>query len=106
MSCNAIATVKSLSTVPPTCASDYTFDYCSNATLIVPAESIEAYKAATGWKVFTTVEALQTTGIDTVEADVDAPAEYYNLQGVRVENPTNGVFIKRQGSKVAKIYVK
>ncbi|MDE7407139.1 MAG: chitobiase/beta-hexosaminidase C-terminal domain-containing protein, partial [Muribaculaceae bacterium] len=50
-----------------------------------------------------------TTGIDSVEADIvdeNAPVEYYNIQGVRVANPQNGIFIKRQGSKVTKVYVK
>lgn len=43
-------------------------------------------------------------GIDEVEADTNAPAEYFNLQGIRVANPTKGnIYIKRQGSKVTKI---
>lgn len=46
------------------------------------------------------------TGIDNIVIDENAPVEYYNLQGVRVANPTNGVFIKRQGSKVSKLFVK
>lgn len=36
----------------------------------------------------------------------DAPVEYYNLQGVRVEHPSNGIFIRRCGNKVDKIAVK
>lgn len=35
--------------------------------------------------------------------DNAAPVEYYNLQGVRVDNPANGIFIRRQGSKTQKI---
>lgn len=35
--------------------------------------------------------------------DNTAPVEYYNLQGVRVDNPANGIFIRRQGSKAQKI---
>lgn len=35
--------------------------------------------------------------------DNAAPVEYYNLQGVRVDNPANGIFIRRQGSKAQKI---
>jgi len=52
------------------------------------------------------VESGSTTGIEGVEADENAPAEYYNLQGVRVANPENGIFIRRQGAKVEKVYVK
>ncbi|WP_304421535.1 hypothetical protein [Paramuribaculum intestinale] len=38
----------------------------------------------------------------TIE-DENAPVEYFNLQGVRVENPTNGLYIRRQGNKVTKV---
>lgn len=40
--------------------------------------------------------------IDEVEA-TDAPAEYYNLQGIRVDNPTSGLYIRRQGNTVTKV---
>lgn len=33
----------------------------------------------------------------------NAAAEYFNLQGVRVANPQNGMFIVRQGAKVTKV---
>ncbi|MDE7444030.1 MAG: chitobiase/beta-hexosaminidase C-terminal domain-containing protein [Muribaculaceae bacterium] len=49
------------------------------------------------------------SGVDSIEAgvvDENAPVEYYNLQGVRVENPSNGIFIKRQGAKATKVLVK
>lgn len=37
----------------------------------------------------------------------DAPAEYYNLQGMRVVNPTPGnLYIKRQGTDVAKVVMR
>ena len=39
-------------------------------------------------------------------ADNDAPAVYYNLQGVRVDNPANGVYIVRKGNKTSKVLVK
>lgn len=41
----------------------------------------------------------------TVE-DNNAPVEYYNLQGVRVANPENGLYIKRQGKTAKKVLVK
>lgn len=45
-----------------------------------------------------------TTAITEVETDnTDAPVEYFNLQGVRVDNPSNGLFIRRQGTKVTKV---
>ncbi|MGN0218945.1 MAG: chitobiase/beta-hexosaminidase C-terminal domain-containing protein [Muribaculaceae bacterium] len=46
------------------------------------------------------------TGVEDVTVDENAPVEYYNLQGVRVENPENGIYIRRQGSKVSKVLVR
>lgn len=43
------------------------------------------------------------SGVVDVAADSNAPVEYFNLQGVRVANPENGVFLRRQGSKVSKV---
>ena len=42
------------------------------------------------------------TGIVSIESE-NAPVEYYNLQGVKVENPENGIFIKKQGRKTTKV---
>ncbi|MDE6198419.1 MAG: hypothetical protein K2G06_01065 [Muribaculaceae bacterium] len=39
-------------------------------------------------------------------ADDEAPAVYFNLQGMRVDNPANGIYIKRQGSKATKVMVR
>ena len=44
--------------------------------------------------------------INDVTADVideNAPVEYFNLQGVRVNNPEGGLSIMRQGNKVTKV---
>lgn len=48
-----------------------------------------------------------SSAIDAVEAaEADAPAEFYNLQGVRVTAPANGIFIRRQGTKVEKVVIR
>lgn len=43
------------------------------------------------------------TGVEDIAVDANAPVEYYNLQGVKVENPSNGIFIKKQGTKATKV---
>ncbi|MDE7443202.1 MAG: hypothetical protein K2M65_03470 [Muribaculaceae bacterium] len=44
-----------------------------------------------------------TTGIDSINADDDTEAEYYNLQGVRVANPVAGqIYIVRRGNTATK----
>lgn len=51
---------------------------------------------------------LQQSGVAAVEADVDAnaPVVYYNLQGQRVANPENGLYIRVQGNKVEKVAIR
>ena len=48
-----------------------------------------------------------TEGIADIELGEEAPAEYYNLQGVRMEGElTPGLYIRRQGNKATKVIVK
>ncbi len=49
----------------------------------------------------------QTSGIAGIGADgSEAAVEYFNLQGIRVENPSAGIYLRRQGSSVTKVIVK
>ena len=47
-------------------------------------------------------------GVEGIEMDevIDGEAEYFNLQGVKVANPENGLYIKKQGNKASKVLVK
>jgi len=46
----------------------------------------------------------ESDGIEEVNVDnTNAPVEYFNLQGVRVANPENGIFVRRQGTEVSKV---
>lgn len=36
----------------------------------------------------------------------EAAVEYFNLQGIRVANPSNGVYIRRQGNTATKVVIK
>lgn len=54
-----------------------------------------------------TITPKAASGISLTNADDEnAPVEYFNLQGVRIENPANGVFIRRQGNKVTKVIIR
>ncbi len=47
-----------------------------------------------------------SVGIDDVENSITEsvePVEYYNVQGVKVEKPSNGIYIKKQGNKTSKV---
>lgn len=43
-----------------------------------------------------------TSLIETIGSD-NAPVEYYNIQGIRIDRPTNGIYIRQQGSKTTKV---
>lgn len=47
-----------------------------------------------------------TNAVSKVEADENAPVEYYNLQGVKVAEPANGIFIRKQGAKTTKVAIR
>ncbi len=49
-----------------------------------------------------TVNVNGTTAIVEIGAEAEA-TEYYNLQGVRVANPENGLYIRKQGNTVTKV---
>ena len=79
-------------------------------TLNVNASAAESWKIPAGTYDITadfanmTVKATtSTSGVDEVEAaDSDILPIYYNLQGVRVDNPAPGLYIVVRGSKVTK----
>lgn len=60
--------------------------------------------AAEGWNGLSVD--MTNTGVDGIAIDMDAEAEYYNMQGVRVLNPEQGLYIVRRGGKVSKVIVK
>ena len=43
--------------------------------------------------------------VNSIDSCPNSPVEYFNLQGVRVANPENGLYIRRQGSKVEKVFL-
>ena len=49
---------------------------------------------------------VEVSGIENVEAADNAPVEYYNLQGIRVAEPVNGLYIRRQGNTATKVYIR
>jgi len=49
-----------------------------------------------------------TTGVNEIAAESEAPAEIYNLQGIRVaaDDLTPGVYVVRQGDKTRKVVIR
>lgn len=48
---------------------------------------------------------ITENGIVNIGSD-SAEVEYFNLQGVKIDNPTSGIYIRRQGIDVRKVVVK
>ena len=99
--------VTSLATYPPSVENENAFSNVTyaNAYLYVPEEATDNYKTADVWSKFS--KQSITTGIEAIETDaIDADAEYYNLQGVKIVNPTSGIYIRRQGTKNDKVIIK
>ncbi len=47
-----------------------------------------------------------TSGIDGIEAEVDNTVQYFNLQGMPVVEPAEGIYIRRTGNKAVKVVVR
>lgn len=60
----------------------------------------------TGEVSFAAVSGDTQTSVGEIVSDENAPVEYFNMQGVRVANPENGIYVRRQGNKVSKVIVK
>ena len=50
-----------------------------------------------------TMTLTKGSGIESIDVDNNVAPVYYNLQGVRVNNPENGLFIKVAGKNVSKV---
>lgn len=46
-----------------------------------------------------------TSAVGSVDVDAEGEAVYFDLQGRRVNNPQNGIFIKLQGTKAQKVVI-
>ena len=103
----------------PTAPEAFSWNFYDNAPV-----SLEAYagkKMQFAYKYVSTAEVAGTwevkkiavtgerTGVDVVENFVDdnnAPVVYYNMQGMKVANPTEGMYIRVQGSKSTKVMIR
>lgn len=90
--------------VDDTTANIYLFGEASSTVIPGVAETSGNYGVAGVYK-FTVPEA---TGIADVAVDNDENAApvYYNLQGVEVANPENGIYVVRRGNKVSKEFIR
>jgi hypothetical protein len=79
---------------PNAILTDYLWLNDSNAGIYFSIQLPDSYKRET--------TNVANIAVESAESNV----EYFNLQGVRVANPANGIFIRRAGSSVQKVLVK
>ena len=100
-----LQSIVSMNPIPPTCGDDVFYEVnTETTTLTVPGESVSLYQSADTWKNFLNIIGGNMTGVEeTLVDETEVPVEYYNLNGVKVENPGKGIYIKRQGSRTSKV---
>ena len=93
---------------------DWAIDEKGNSVHLPAIHFIKVYNAinqSCGWLGETSTEVCggedlhpeaELSGIKDVVKEDNTIVEYFNLQGVKVENPENGIFIIRKGAKTYK----
>lgn len=113
--CEQIATLRVNAIVPPTFTSStratndaFSTGVYENASLIVPDAAYEEYSAADVWSNFKKIVKASQSGIEIIPTDSSYPVPevYFDLTGKHVENPTDGIYIKVQYGKAAKVLIK
>lgn len=102
------------------------FNSKTTATLYVPKGTKDAYAAAIGWKAFPTIEEIETTGVEAVDAEgvkvfanggvinvagAEGDVEVYNAAGQllykgadeAISVPAKGITIVKVGGKAVKV---
>ncbi len=93
-------------TEPTVESTEYTAPIALSVDGVYTVKAIAVAEGHSASEVATAVYTIKVeTGIDAVEV-VEGEAEYFNLQGVRVANPTPGLYILRSAGKVVKVQVK
>lgn len=82
----------------------YTEPFTISATTSIYAYAVEEGKQQSR-EVSVTYYYNPSLGIDGIEVENGA-AQYYNMQGVRVANPENGMYIRVQNGKAQKVIIK
>ncbi len=124
--CTGLTKIESLAETPPSCDSYAFYDVDkNNCVLTVPANSVEAYKAAEGWKEFYSIVAgissvtkgnnvsiSASNGVITVAGVVGNNAvEVYSASGALVYRgtsntvvvPSSGVYVVKAAGKTVKV---
>lgn len=85
------------------------FDVADNLYVADWSDYFQAYAMPKAENKYTTpanervTVSKEMTGVESTIVDENAPVEYFNMQGVKVNAPENGIFIKKQAGKTSKV---
>ena len=100
-----ITSVTSTAAVPPLAEPEAFEDAVyRNATLYVPAQSLTAYQTAQTWAKFQNIQPIGTP-TQIIKLNANAPTEYYDLSGQKINAPQKGLNIIKTQGKTQKIYI-
>lgn len=69
------------------------FRGCYNATLHVPAKTVDAYATAIPWKYFSQIVPIENETAIRTASIANQQGTYYDLQGRKISNPKKGLYI-------------
>ncbi len=104
--CNNLTEIYCKPTTPPRIGTKIPFEGTTleQGTLYVPIGCKSAFQSDENWGNFSNIEEYDFSSIESILDDnKNETMEYYNLQGIKVNNPERGLYIKRQGNKTTKI---
>lgn len=101
--CPLISNVTVANPIPVECMPGFMDDVLDNAILYVPQGSLAAYKASSCWNSFQHLREYTLTGIGNILPTDDNDAVYYNMQGIKIDNPTHGLYIRVCNGKSTKV---
>lgn len=90
---NAIDVVTCRALEPPVIADKcFNSQTYNNAKLYVPSQSLEKYRAATGWKNFKYIQ-VDTDDVQSIEIEENRTDNIYDLNGHQLDKPQKGINI-------------
>lgn len=104
----ALKKVTCRAAVPPVCKSTSFDATVSDAELLVPAGTADAYKSAEGWKLFGKITELPSAEVENINsADSNTMVEVYDVNGTRLASPKEGLNIIRMADgSIRKMIIK
>lgn len=82
-------------------------DYYDSVILRVPTDAVDTYRKDGDWGLFKNILPIGVSNVSEIDdnnTNFEIPI-YFNLQGIKVEKPQNGIFIKVCGGKREKVII-